>query len=98
MIVTLGDMTGDGLVDPDDVPAFVLALVDPLAYDVLYPFVSEELAGDVDGSGTFDLGDLADFSALLGGPASADAIPEPSALSLAVVLLLGIAIRQRRRG
>ena len=47
----------------------------------------------------FDLGDVAAFSALFGGPASASAaaVSEPSTLSLAIVLLMGIAIRYRRR-
>ena len=64
-----------------------------------YPFVKEQSAGDVSLNGTFDLGDIASFSGLITGPASASAaaVPEPTTHSLAVVLLLGIAIRQRRR-
>ncbi len=40
-----------------------------------------------------------DSSKLFSGPAAASvaAVPEPGALSLAVVLLMGLAIRQRRR-
>ncbi len=84
---------------PGRVPAFVQALVDRATYDATYPFVNEESAGDIDGSGTYDLGDIGVFSALFIGPASASAqaVPEPTTLSLAVVLLMGIAIRQRRR-
>jgi len=91
------NMTGDGLVNLADVSALILALVDQAAYDAAYPLVSEELAGDIDGSGTFDLGDIGPFTGLFSGSASASAVPEPSALSLAVVLLMGIAIRPRRR-
>ncbi len=65
-----GDMTGDGLVNLADVPAFVQALVDRPAYDAVYPLVNEESAGDIDGSGTFDLGDTGAFSVLFEGPAS----------------------------
>ena len=67
-----------------------------LAPDV-YPRVNETLVGDTNQDDHFDLGDTASFSALLGGLASADAAPEPSTLSLAVALLMGITIRQRRR-
>jgi hypothetical protein len=73
------------------------ALVDRTTYDLTYSFVNADAAGDVNENGTFDLGDIADFSAMFGGSASAEAVPEPTTLSLAFVLLLGLAIRQRRR-
>ena len=94
----LGDMTGDGLVNLADVSAFIQALVNRPAYDAQGYVTNTDAAGDIDGSGTFDLGDTALFSGLFGGPASASAqaVPEPTTLSLAVVLLIGIAIRQRR--
>ena len=93
-------MTGDGLVNLDDVPAFVLALVDRPVYNAQGFVTNTDSAGDIDASGTFDLGDLGVFSGLFGGPAtaSAQAVPEPTTLSLAVVLLMGMAIRRRRRG
>ncbi|GAF69308.1 unnamed protein product, partial [marine sediment metagenome] len=96
----LGDLNGDGLVNLADASALILALVDRTTYDVTYPFVNEESAGDIDGSGTFDLGDVASFSGLFSGPATAtaQAVPEPSTLSLAIALLLGLAIRRRRCG
>ncbi len=93
----LGDMTGDGLVNLDDVPAFIQALVNRTAYDAQGYVTNTDAAGDIDGSGTFDLGDTALFSGLFGGPTSASAVPEPTTLSLAIVLLLGIVIRPRRR-
>ena len=57
------------------------------------------IIGDLNQNGTFDFGDIAGFNALFAGPASAgaQAVPEPTTLSLAVVLLLGLTIRQRRR-
>ena len=56
---------------PGRVPAFVQTLVDRSTHDATYPFVNEESAGDIDGSGVFDLGDIGPFSGLFGGPASA---------------------------
>ncbi len=96
----LGDMTGDGLVNLADVPAFIQALVDRAAYDAQGYVTNTDAAGDIDSSGTFDLGDTGAFSGLFGGPASASAsaAPEPTALSLAILLLMGIAIRPRWRG
>ena len=92
----LGDMNQDGNLTAADSPLFVEALVDPTTYAArLLPF-SAAVVGDVNCDGTFDLGDIGAFSALLGGPASTQAVPEPTTLSLAVVLLMGIAIRQRR--
>ena len=89
------------LINLDDVPAFIQALVDRAAYDAQGYVTNTDAAGDIDGSGTFDLGDIGLFSGLFSGPASASAtaqaVPEPSTFSLAVVLLMSIAIRQRRR-
>jgi hypothetical protein len=52
--------------------------------------VNADFIGDVIVDGTFDLGDLSAFSALLGGPASANAVPEPGALLLALFTLAGV--------
>ncbi len=95
----VGDFNGDGNVNLADVPLFVQALVDRAAFDTAFPALDADLIGDVNQDGTFDLGDIGLFSGLFNGPtpASAQAIPEPTTLSLAVVLLLGIAIRRRRR-
>ena len=99
VLALLGDMNGDNNLTSADIPLFVQALVDRATYDLTYAFVNADAAGDVNQNGTFDLGDTGPFSALFGGPASAgtEAVPEPTTLSLAVVLLMGIAIRQRRR-
>ena len=95
----LGDMNGDGNVTTADASLIVEALVNRAAYDAHgFLAVDADINGDVNMDGSFDLGDLGPFSALLGGPATAgaQAIPEPTTLSLAVILLMGIAIRQRR--
>jgi hypothetical protein len=97
----LGDMNGDFNVTLLDAPLFIEALVNRTAYDAhMFP-INPDINGDVNGDGTFDLGDIGLFSGLFSGPASAsadaEAVPEPTTLSLAAVLLMGIAIRPRRR-
>ena len=91
-----GDMNGDGNLTLADAGPLVLALVDRAAFDSAYPSVDADAVGDVDGSGTFDLGDLSAFSGLLGGPASSEAVPEPSAIVLALLALAGVAANARR--
>ena len=98
--IVLGDMNFDGNVTTADSFLIVLALVDRPAYDALFPAIDADLFGDVDSSGTFDLGDLGPFSALLGGPASASAVPEPASASILIVALGFFTIagyRHRRR-
>lgn len=97
MLALLGDMDGNGSVNTADVPLFIQALVDRATYDAAFPLLDADVIADISQNGTFDLGDLAGFNSLFAGPASAQAVPEPSALSLAVVFLMGIAIRPRRR-
>ena len=50
-------------------------------------------------NGVFDLGEIGPFGGMFRGQAAAiaQAVPEPSTHSLAVFLLMGIAIRQRWR-
>ena len=67
----VGDMNGDGFVNTGDVPLFIQALVDRAAYVAQFPGLDPDILGDVDGSGTFDLGDINAFSDLFGGSTSA---------------------------
>lgn len=98
----LGDMNGDDSITLSDVPLFIQALTDRAAYDAngfaspIGILVNADVNGDVNQDGCFDLGDLGPFSALLGGPASTQAVPEPTTIVLTIILLMGIAIRQRR--
>ena len=97
----LGDMDGDHDVTAADVPLFVQALVDRSGYNAIAIttptgfLVDADLSGDVNQDGTFDTGDTAAFSALLGGPASAASVPEPGAWLLALFALAGVAGRRR---
>jgi len=76
---------------------FIQAIVARATYDLTYAFVNADVAGDIDGSGIFDLGDLGLFSGLFGGPASAEAVPEPSAWVLTLlVLAAAVGAAQRR--
>ena len=72
------------------------------AYDAQMFPVNADINGDVNQDGMFDLGDVGPFSALLGGPASAASVPEPSAVVLVLLVLVGMAgiskpSRERKR-
>ncbi len=92
----VGDMNGDRVVDADDAAALMIALTQPLAYIAAYPGVDASTIGDVDGRCTFDLGDLSDFSSLL-GPASAESVPEPASAVLLLIAAAMLCGRARRR-
>ena len=99
--VLAGDMNGDGSVDIADSPLIVQAIVDRASYDANaftttagFP-VDADFVGDIDGNGIFDLGDVGSFSALLGGPTSASAVPEPTSVSLLGIALGLIALSMR---
>jgi len=61
-----GDMNCDGFVNNADIPAFVLALIDPAGYTAAYPDC-DPMLGDVDGDGEFNNADIPAFVALLTG-------------------------------
>ena len=94
----LGDMNGDRNVNSNDTPLFVRALVARPAYEAAFPNINADFLGDVNQDGTFDLGDLAAFSALLGGPAVAHAVPEPNSFVLVMfaISLMGFLSRKSR--
>jgi hypothetical protein len=89
--ILLGDMDGDGDVDEADVPLFVQALVDRVAYDAAFPLLDADMIGDVNEDGTFDFGDISAFSGLVTSSAETQAVPEPamaSVLAIGGILLL----------
>lgn len=86
----LGDMDGDDSVTLADVNPFIEALTNRAAYDAhnfatpAGALVDADWNGDVNGDGEFNLGDVADFKALLSPlPAGSNAVPEPSSVFLA---------------
>ena len=58
-------MNCDGVVNFDDIDAFVLALSDPVSYDAAYPWGAVENA-DVNGDGQVNFNDVNPFATLLG--------------------------------
>ena len=93
----LGDMNGDLSVNAADVSLFIQALVDRASYNANGFFVNADVNGDVDGSGTFDLGDLSAFSALtFGGSASGSAAPEPTTITLLGITLAVLVLCRRK--
>jgi hypothetical protein len=63
----LGDMNCDGLLNQDDVPPFVLALLDPAEYEAGYP-KCDILRGDMTGNELVDGDDINPFVAALLAP------------------------------
>ena len=100
-VPVLGDMNGDDNVTLLDAPLLIQALTDRAAYDdqnfttAAGLLVNADFNGDVNEDGTFDTGDLAGFNALL-APATANAVPEPSAILLTLLAVTGLVIRRWR--
>ena len=82
-----------------DVPAFIQALTNRALFETQYPGIDPDIAGDIDHSGAFDLGDVRPFGAMFEPPtATAASVPEPRAALLAMVAGLWLlAIRARRQ-
>jgi hypothetical protein len=64
---TLGDANGDGVFNNLDIAAFVLALINPIAYQAMFPDVDPDLVLDMNGDGVFNNLDIAGFVAALTG-------------------------------
>lgn len=92
----LGDMDVNGVVELDDVLAFVTAMENRADYAGLYGS-AVDVRGDINGDGLFNLSDVEPFAALIGVPASVvlAAVPEPGAAVLLGVLG-PLALRRRR--
>jgi hypothetical protein len=73
-----GDMNDDGVVNNQDIAAFVTALTDPVAFASQFGY-APTLVGDVNRDGTLNNQDLAPFIALLTGSSPASSRPALSA-------------------
>ena len=83
-----GDMNADSLVNMGDVAPFVQALVNPATFAANHRGVNADVTGDVDTSGTFDLGDLGAFPSLFVGAAAASSTATSSSGSGATAAAL----------
>ncbi len=92
----LGDMNDDGEFGAADIDPWVLAMVNPAAYDAAYDRVWARRSGDFNGDGlinTEDINHLVAHLAAIGSPA---VIPEPASVAAwAGAMVLGFPRRQR---
>lgn len=101
VLVLLGDMDGNGLLEDADVNPFVEALTNRASYETNNTGVDADIVGDFNGNGQLDLGDVAGFKAAVEAlPSSlgAGAVPEPSTLVLLCVALVAFMMKPNRRG
>ena len=106
-----GDMNCNRVADSPDVSSFVVAVIDPVEYEIGgecdSDFVLPEVHGDTNRDGDFDFGDIERFVAWMeawdviddssGAPGST-LVPEPGVGGLLVAggIYLGTAFRRRR--
>ena len=67
-IAERGDMNADGVIDANDIEAFILALFDPAAYEQRYPDIPRVAIGDMNLDGVLNTGDIEGFIGALFGP------------------------------
>ncbi len=90
----LGDMDGDLAITAADASLLAQALVDRAGYDANGFFiVGAEFNGDVDGSSTFDLDDMAAFNTLLSATST---VPEPGSASLLILAFSALSLLGNR--
>lgn len=63
----VGDMDGSFTIDLNDLDDFILALVDPAAYQALYPAINPNIVGDINGDGQFNGLDIQPYVIVLLG-------------------------------
>ncbi len=65
--LVVGDANDDGELNNLDIASFVLALINPVAYQAMFPDVDPDVVLDMNGDGGFDNLDIASFVAALTG-------------------------------
>jgi uncharacterized protein YjbI with pentapeptide repeats len=87
-LLTPGDFDRDGLVQPKDLPILLRALTNLADFKSAQGMSDRALTllGDLNGSGTFDNGDIQPFLDLLAGSETV-AVPEPNSLVLGLFAL-----------
>ncbi len=63
----IGDMDGSMSINLDDLDDFILALVDPAAYQAMYPNIDPNIVGDINGDGQFNGLDIQPYVIILLG-------------------------------
>lgn len=91
-----GDMDTDGDVDFDDIAAFVTGLNDAPQYEADFG-LPPVMMGDMDNDGDQDFDDIGLFVSVLTAGSDTAAVPEPSALLLALIAAVAAAGFGRRR-
>jgi hypothetical protein len=91
----VGDMNGDGVANLLDIDPFVLAIIDPAAYQQSYD-LDPLWAGDMNDDAIVNLLDINTFVTLVTASASGTMVPEPASLSLLSVLA-GLMFRRNHR-
>ncbi len=107
----LGDMNGNGFLDPGDWSAFADALRDPDAYDDSFFQPGRHIAvGDLDRNGRLDFDDassfafyhssagVASYAEVIAGVSTPESVPEPLSLVLLATTTVTSVILESRRG
>ena len=94
-----GDFDQDGILTAADIPAMMSAMTDVPSYESAKGFNASQMTklGDVNNDGSFNNADLQYLlNTLKSGGGSADSVPEPASLTIALLSLI-VLIAARRR-
>jgi hypothetical protein len=96
-----GDLNGDGSVDSEDIDPFLLAFADVDSFQADFPWLRALYVGDFNADGAVDSEDIDPFLVAFAGgspvAAGPTAVPEPSAVILAILGAAGLGVARLRR-